>query len=159
MSKKAVVSFKIDQGEKQRLIELAAGMGISLSEYCESTILNSCFREVEEDEELLRRPRILSEDDLDAIAGRVALELETLQMYNTRDHSRDILQELPIDEEKRDRLQEYIRQAAQSIGVTDQEVLLRMLVAAYDDLRPGNWNGWSRSVGDYEADDVEYILS
>ena len=44
-------------------------MGISLSEYCESTILNSCFREMEKDEELLWRPRILSEDDLDAIAG------------------------------------------------------------------------------------------
>ena len=160
MPKKVVISFKVDRADKERLLELATGLGLSLSEYCESSIINSCFRQVEDDEELLRRPRILSEDDLDAIAGRVALELEVLNLQESAaTPCTDIIEGLSIDDDKKAALREYISTAAQNLGITEKEIIQKMLIAAYAELQPKQWNGWSNNIGNYDDEYTEQIFS
>lgn len=73
--KKVIVTFRTTPQRKMIICE----RDFTVSEYCETVILDRVDRGSEISEG--RGDRILSEDDLDAIAGRVSLELEALEIH------------------------------------------------------------------------------
>lgn len=168
MSKRVVISFKVSPQDKQLLIDMARSRGITLSEYCQSSIMKSCFSTGNQSEG--RGERILSQDDLDAIAGRVAIELEALEIPRSSappkvpipdpEKSVDLIARLGLIEEYETNLRDYVQRAMEAHDLTATEVITRMLAAAYEDYHP-NKKWWIdlNSISQFDRERLEDTLS
>lgn len=170
--------------------ERASERGFSVSEYCEAIILD-CIeggRDVAGDS---RGDRILSEDDLDAIAGRIALELEALEIYarpervgveNSDDFDEEhenagrpprpgggrpcggwsvgeVVGSLPgLTDRQASNLVQYIQTASDEIGISEKEVMVRMLAYTYEHQVPRRGGIFAGGLGHYDDESISEAL-
>lgn len=170
MSKTITVAFKVTPKEKQLLQEAATSMGLSLSAYCGNALLEKCTDE--EGAYFNRGNRILSEDDLDDIAGRITLELNSIgeelsdriaqqiQLQSTIIPEEfpdlpdeDLIGLLDLPEQWEINLRNYVKAAARKFKVDEKRILTIMLAKAYSSLRIANSGLFSDAIGNWNQDD------
>ena len=173
MSKTTTIAFKVTPREKQLLLETAQSMGLSLSNYCSNVLLEKSADEA--GAFFHRGNRILSEDDLDDIAGRVALELNTIgeelsDRVAQRIHLQpallpenfDDLEDLPEEDiiglldlpaEWETNLRNYVAAAARKFKVKEKRILTIMLAKAYSSLRIANSGLFSDAIGNWTREE------
>lgn len=151
----------------------ADSLGLSLSAYCSNTLLEQSSDE--EGAYFNRGNRLLSEDDLDDIAGRVALELNSIgeelseriagQIRNQPPVLAEALPDLPagdpielldLPEQWEANLRTYVKAVAKKFEVAETWVLTVMLAKAYNSLSVSRSGFFSDAIGNWiEANEVE----
>ncbi len=176
MPKKVTISFKTTPQGKMVISERASERGFSVSEYCETIILD-CV-EGGRDVSGGRGDRILSEDDLDAIAGRVSLELEALEIHQAPVANRVEYPEiggaqerpaisgsveafvgaLPLSDSQATNILGYIEAARRRIGISKEEVIIRMLAYTYEHQAPRRGGMFAGGLGYFDKESVQEAL-
>jgi hypothetical protein len=170
---KVTIGFRTDPEIKNELLEKANALGISLSDYCENSIVN---RSNKVDENGFSEP-LLTDTDMTVIGEIVEdqlhsffqdFELKTSAKADNEmkfeEHMKepqlkkqdfdleDFLKYLDLPEKQAENLAGYVKKASEALEVSKESVLAKMLAYSYSELAPKKTMFLGRAIGQVEEE-------